>query len=128
MNVTENIKKILVRPKNKVTETQLHIEIYNVLKEKIKRNVLMTTFPAGGGGRVRGAILKRMGLVSGWPDIQLLHNGVYHGIEVKLVNGKLSDNQRRIHKEIIKQGGYVEVARSKNDAINAIKDWKLYRR
>jgi hypothetical protein len=66
--------------------------------------------------------------VSGWPDIQLLHNGVYHGIEVKLVNGKLSDNQRRIHKEIIKQGGYVEVARSKNDAINAIKDWKLYRR
>ena len=66
--------------------------------------------------------------MSGWPDIQLLYKGVYYGIEVKLVGGKLSDNQRRIHKEIIKQGGYVEVVRSKNDAIDAIKDWKLHRR
>ena len=55
-----------------------------------------TAFPAGGGGRVRGAKLKKAGLQAGWPDIQLVYQGRYFGLEVKTQTGKTFSSAIRL--------------------------------
>jgi hypothetical protein len=51
----------------------------------------------------------------GWPDICLIKNGQFIGIEVKSASGKLSDDQIALGKEIIANGGCYIVARSIDD-------------
>lgn len=55
-----------------MSEQQLHRAVANYLRLALKPPVTWTTFPAGGGGKVRGAQLKAMGLQAGWPDILIL--------------------------------------------------------
>ena len=73
-------------------------------------------------------MLKRSGLKPGWPDIQLLKDGVYHGIEIKTERGIVSQSQREMHKKIKKNGGKVAICRSLNDVENVLYDWTLIRK
>lgn len=116
------------RPKRREPELLLQIDIVDMLKAKLKRDVLFTAFPAGGGGRVRGAKLKKAGLQAGWPDIQLVHRGKYFGIEVKTQTGRLSPAQVDLHKRLTDSGCSVAVARSVTDALEIIIDWGLSRK
>lgn len=116
------------RPKRREPELLLQIDIVDMLKTKLKRDVLFTAFPAGGGGRVRGAKLKKAGLQAGWPDIQLVHRGKYFGIEVKTQTGRLSPAQVDLHKRLTDNGCSVAVARSVTDALEIIIDWGLSRK
>ena len=71
----------------------LQVSIIDALKKILSASVCFTAFPAGGGGRVRGAKLKRAGLNPGWPDIQFIaHDGKYYGMEVKTPKGRLSQH------------------------------------
>jgi len=84
------------------SESEIQIQIVELLKTVLKGDVLWTFFPAGEagggrGGRVRGARLKRMGLQPGWPDLQFIYKGRYYGMEVKTKTGRLSTAQRRMH-------------------------------
>ena len=106
----------------------LQIDIVDMLRGNLKRDVLFTAFPAGGGGRVRGAKLKKAGLQAGWPDIQLVHRGKYFGIEVKTKTGRLSPAQVDLHKRLTDNGCSVAVARSVTDAMEIIIDWGLSRK
>ena len=65
------------RPKTKRRETEsiLQASIFETIKLVLSKDVLITCFPSGGGGKIRGARLKKMGLSSGWPDLQLIHKG-----------------------------------------------------
>lgn len=114
--------------KRREPELTLQIEMVDVLKAKLKKNVLFTAFPAGGGGRVRGAKLKKAGLQSGWPDIQLIYKGQYYGLEVKTPQGRLSSSQSRLHEKLIKDGCQVAVVRSIPEMMERIIDWGLARR
>ena len=116
------------RTKRREPELLLQIDIVDMLKTKLKRDVLFTAFPAGGGGRVRGAKLKKAGLQAGWPDIQLVHRGKYFGIEVKTQTGRLSPAQVDLHKRLTDNGCSVAVARSVTDALEIIIDWGLSRK
>ena len=78
-------------------EYKLQCDIIELFKLILKKSVLFTAFPAGGGGKVRGAKLKKMGLVAGWPDIQILADGKYFGVEVKTPTGRISPAQRTLH-------------------------------
>jgi hypothetical protein len=51
----------------------------------------------------------------GWPDICLIHNGKFYGIEVKTEIGKLRPEQKELGAEIIANGGHYIVARSIDD-------------
>ncbi|MBK3666190.1 VRR-NUC domain-containing protein [Bradyrhizobium diazoefficiens] len=53
----------------------------------------------------------------GWPDICLIRNGQFIGIEVKAEKGKLSDDQKELGREIETHGGRYVVARSIDDLI-----------
>lgn len=95
-----------------MTEAQLHKAVAQYLAAALPPEVVWTTFPAGGGGKVRGAQLKERGLRAGWPDIQLIVGGSFVGIELKAPRGKLYREQVARHDEIREAGGYVFVCRS----------------
>tara|TARA_Y100000114_G_C11699666_1_gene297801 strand:+ start:96 stop:449 length:354 start_codon:yes stop_codon:yes gene_type:complete len=117
------MKKIRREP-----EFLLQSAIFACIKEILHPDVLITCFPSGGGGRVRGAKLKKMGLASGYPDLQLLHKGRYYGLEVKTEKGRLSPAQSELHKRLELQGAKVAVVRSEKDAIEQIIKWRLHKR
>jgi hypothetical protein len=51
----------------------------------------------------------------GWPDICLIHKGMFYGIEVKGPKGKLSPEQMQLGYDIAKNGGTYIVAKSIDD-------------
>ena len=116
------------RTKRREPESILQASIFDSIKEMLLPEVLITCFPSGGGGRVRGAKLKKLGLSSGWPDLQLVHKAKFYGIEVKTPVGRLSPAQSELHKKLIQQGAKVAIVRSEKDAIEQIIKWRLHRR
>lgn len=100
-------------PKGTKSETSLHWHVAGLLNKHLAEPAWWTTFPAGGGGEMRGKILKSLGLKAGIPDILICvpvqalvmlasgHVGnewhtlqLMHWIELKkLKSGKISDVQ-----------------------------------
>ena len=128
MTTERKVNKPRKRTVKREPEHTLQVEIVEMLRKKLKKKVLFTAFPAGGGGRVRGAKLKKAGLQAGWPDIQLIHRGLYFGLEVKTQTGRLSPAQTELHKRLIASGCSVAVVRSVSDALEKIIDWGLSRK
>jgi len=121
---TVPVKRKIIRKNG--GEYSLQVQICQYLSLVLDpKKVIWTSFPAGGGGKIRGAMLKKSGLVSGWPDLQLFKSGIYHGIEIKTTKGFLSENQKEMHKKIKKNGGKVAVCRSINDIESVLNDWTL---
>ena len=116
------------RTKRKETESALQASIFQVINLILSKDVLITCFPSGGGGKIRGARLKRMGLSSGWPDLQLIYKGKYYGIEVKTSVGKLSSAQSELHKRLSDQGAKVAVVKSEKEAMDLIYEWNLHKK
>jgi len=64
--------------------------------------------PLAKGGYARGAI-------EGYPDIVLLYNGKFYGIEVKSSTGRQSNDQKRMQQWITEAGGIYILTRSLQD-------------
>lgn len=65
-------------------ESTTQAQIAAWLKVVLPAGWRSSAVPSGGGGRIRGAQLKRMGLVRGLPDLILLESGgAWFGLEVK---------------------------------------------
>ena len=54
------------------SETSLHWHVAGLLNTHLAAPAWWTTFPAGGGGEMRGKMLKGLGLKSGVPDILIV--------------------------------------------------------
>ncbi len=100
-------------------EQALQRAIVGYLSWALMPPAIFTSFPAGGGGRVRGAVLKGTGLRAGMPDILIFSDGHTYGVELKpeeevsIVekalhplkrNGCLSANQQTLH-PLLRQAG-----------------------
>ncbi len=96
--------------RRKHDEDDLHIAVAAYLELAVPPFIPWTTMPAGGGGKVRGARLKAMGLQPGWPDLQLVFRGRYIGIELKSKGGRLSKAQKAMHERLVLAGGVVYTA------------------
>lgn len=107
------------------TEQQLHRQVAGFLALALPIDAFWTTFPAGGGGRFRGAQLKRAGLTPGVPDIMILHKGLALFIELKTEKGRVSLAQADAHQAIILAGGAVAVCRSLDEVANALRVWNV---
>ncbi len=96
-------------------------------------DILMTMSPAGvkfGGNpkqrMIQGANMKRMGYVTGTPDLILMEaRGPWHGllIEMKTQGGTACDvspEQRAFHAIAERKGYRVEVCFGSNEAVNAV--------
>lgn len=104
-------------------ETDFHAIAMEYLDLALPSHAIATTFPAGGGGKIRGANLKRMGLKAGWPDIQILVRASafdsmrpasrFIGFEAKReIDGRVEAHQTAMHQRIGLAGGIVYVVRT----------------
>ncbi len=110
-----------------MTEAQLHRAVAAYLHKALKLPTVWTTFPAGGGGRVRGAQLKAMGLQAGWPDIIIIHprgkTGIESqvcGLELKAKTGGLSPEQKAFRIVFEEANGWYAMCKSLDDVEEAL--------
>jgi hypothetical protein len=119
-------------------ETGLHISTAELLDLVVLPPATWSTFPAGNVklSPAAGALLQKMGLKTGWPDILVIHGGVY-GIELKAGKGvlkptrivtargrsRLVEGQREVFQRLMAAGMQIEVCRSADDVLVALKRW-----
>ena len=108
-------------------EAQLHRAVAAFLSVALKPPTIWTTIGHGGGGKVRGAQLKAMGVQPGWPDIIIIHaagHSPYYaeiaGIELKAGKGRQSPEQKAVEKAFTEAGGMYFVCRSVDDVALAL--------
>jgi hypothetical protein len=107
------------RKKRASPEHDLHRAVADYLRVALKPPTIWTTIGHGGGGRVRGAMLKAAGVQKGWPDILIMHyagmsyRGVkVVGIELKAAKGRLSPAQKATDSAFFGVGAHYFIARS----------------
>lgn len=74
-------------------EQALQIQVANYFRVALKPPTIWTAIGHGGGGKVRGAILKAMGVQPGWPDILVISPSIVIGLEMKAKGGRPSPYQ-----------------------------------
>jgi len=117
--------------RRRAPEAAFHITVSRYLTFALPPQFFWTTFPSGGGGFIRGANLKRMGLKPGMPDLVIFDYGGFlrfgagefidtlhypHGpalwLELKAKTGSLSREQRQVHKALKALGHRVVVVKT----------------
>jgi hypothetical protein len=87
-----------------------------------------TAIGHGGGGPVRGAILKAMGLKAGFPDIiisvpfqnGMLKTSLMVGLELKSPDGVLSHSQKLQHAALERSNWHLFVCRTPEEVLAAL--------
>jgi hypothetical protein len=110
------------KPKRRAPEQALQRQIAQFLDTALAGNTWYSTIPLGGGGRVRGAILRSMGVKAGVPDMVVIDAGRAIWLELKAPKGRLSDEQTACHKLLRRAGCAVYVIRSLDEAIIALRE------
>ena len=111
-----------------MTEHDLQCAICNYLDI---RRVCYWAVPNGGKrSKTESARFKKEGVKSGIPDLTIVHDGMYYGLEVKkpktlTPKGRLSKNQKSMIERIETAGGDVKVVYSVQDVIEAFIDWGI---
>lgn len=98
-------------------EQMLQRQIADFLRVGLGGSAWFTCFPAGGGGRLRGAILAGMGLKPGVPDLLIIDAGRALWIELKTPKGSVSPVQKECHSHLALARSTVAVCRSLEDVI-----------
>lgn len=109
----------------KVSEAALHRSVSEFLTLSLQPEVFWTTFPSGGGGKIRGAQLKGHGLKAGVPDIPLVYFGRAFWLELKTSNGRVSQDQIFTHASLIAAHSPVAVCRSIDGVAEALRRWDI---
>lgn len=107
-------------------EQQLQISVAAFLRLALKPPTIWTAFPAGGGGRTRGAFLKAMGLQAGWPDILIIDRGPnVIGIELKAKTGTHTPAQKMIARAFHDVQAWYILCRSLEEVERALRFCKV---
>ena len=93
-------------------EQKLQRQIVGYLSWVLAPPAWFTSFPAGGGGEMRGMILQGTGMKSGVPDLLLVHDGHAYWAELKSAKGVVSDAQKATHEALRAAQCPVAVVRS----------------
>jgi hypothetical protein len=131
-------------PKGSRSEHSLHYNVASLLDKHLAAPAWYTTFPAGGGGEMRGKILKGLGLKSGVPDILIIFpytipasaiNGpnaefavvpLLYWIELKKTGkGKPSEIQIATQQQLTQMGCRVANCDSLEAVKAALREWGL---
>jgi len=106
-------------------EAAFQMAVAEFLTRALPPHVAWSAFPAGGGGRVRGGILKAMGLRAGFPDLVLVHpdTGKAHWLELKAPGGVTSAVQKQVHALLLNSQSPVTVARSIDQVEHFLRAW-----
>lgn len=82
-----------------MSEAAFHRSVARYLDVALHPPTIWSTIPSGGGGRIRGAQLKAMGLKRGLPDMLVIHphwpgGPIVVGLELKAKAGRVSPDQK----------------------------------
>lgn len=107
-------------------ERDFQKQLVQHLRIALPPNVFMTAFPAGGGGKIRGAQLKAAGLVPGVPDLLFVYQGRAYWMELKAAKGVVSPAQRDCWTLLSRAGcnAYM-VIRTLTEAFKALDGWNI---
>lgn len=108
--------------KRKISESQLHQAVADLLDAILLPPALWTTFPAGWGklGKATAGRLHAAGLKAGFPDILVFYNSFTTGIELKTENGRTSQEQDRMFLLLSKAGVPIYICRDTDDVIGVL--------
>lgn len=84
-----------------------------------------TAIPAGGGGELRGKILKGMGYKAGTPDLLFIYKGQARFIELKYGSGKLTESQEKLIPKIAAAGAPTAICWSFDEVRAQLHAWGL---
>lgn len=112
-------------------EDQIAMAVANMLRAEALSGNLIGTFThipneIGGGNsssRVRYALAKAMGLISGAPDYVFAWPGGSGWIELKTKTGTLNPNQRDFRQWCADTGVLFATCRSVNEVIATLREW-----
>ena len=122
------------RPR-KAPEASFQIQVARYLAKALPPGYVWTTFPSGGGGRIRGARLKQQGLKPGMPDMVVFEpwenwmdkadpaNSPVLWLELKAKSGSLSQAQKDVHKQLKALGHQVDTCRTLEQVQHALADF-----
>lgn len=104
-------------PVNLIKEAAVHKAIADYMSDALPHDAFWTTIPLGGGGKIRGAQLKRAGVKQGTPDMLVVYQGraIFLEIKTPAKQSRVSDPQRLCHADIAAAGAPVAVVRSTVD-------------
>jgi hypothetical protein len=115
-------------PKSK-SEISLQWHVAALLENNLPDDVFYTAFPAGGGGHMRGMMLKGMGLKAGVPDILIVWQGRVYWIELKRADGgALSDAQKETQPILTAAGCPVANCQTLDQVKGQLQAWGIPRR
>lgn len=110
-----------------MSEHRLQMAVAAFLSAVLPRDAAWTAVDAGQGRMDMKAaqIRKARGVHAGWPDIQVVWRGYFHGIELKAEKGRVSDRQEHVHVDLKNAGAFVSVCRSIADVERALIHWAI---
>lgn len=111
-------------------EMVLHRTILSFLRAVLPRGAVLhhsaNEFGMSGDAVARQiAKNKSMGMVVGWPDLEIIYRGTANFLEVKAPGENPSDAQKACHEAIRQAGCDVAVVRSIDDVRDALRRWKI---
>ena len=98
--------------RRKQPEADFQQQVFAYLASALDADSWFSAIPLGGGGAVRGALLKRTGTKSGLPDVLCLYQGRATWLELKSRRGQLSDAQLYCHACLRRAGSGVYVCKT----------------
>jgi len=93
-------------------EAALQRQIVGYLSWALTPPAWFTAIGHGGGGEMRGMILKGMGMKAGVPDLVIVYDRCAYWCELKAAKGVLSEAQKEVHAALWKAKTPVAVVRS----------------
>lgn len=118
----------LKRAKPRHIEDDLAIRVANILRTILPRSVMWSHIPLGGKRSAReGARFKAMGTRAGWPDLTFawVNAGAQNTafIELKAINGTLSDGQKDFRDWCAQHGFNWALCRSVDEVLETLAAW-----
>lgn len=110
-------------------EAQLHIAIVNLLKATAQPGVTWFHVPNGGKRTPReAATFRAMGVLAGVPDLIIMQpGGTVRFIEVKTMNGRVSEQQMEFFDNARRAGFECSIVRDLDDAVKVLSHWGAIR-
>lgn len=112
----------------RVAEADIQRAVVDLLQRSARPGVAWNHIPSGEKREHQtGAILAGMGHKPGWPDIVLVRDGHFYGLELKREGGRLSPAQIAAHEELAAAGATVVTVYGLDEAIRVLKGWGMVR-
>lgn len=109
-----------------MTEQSLHLACVEYMNYALASGVVFHHSPAEGRHQVQYLVKqKRMGVKTGWPDIEIFHRGRAYFIELKMPKKYPTQAQRNLHRDLMVAGCPVSVCRSLDELIGTLRGWGL---